>query len=1680
MADLSSLAETISLLLKTAPAWLGILRDPFLNAVMDNAAVPVARQVRKWTGFDEKRQLHRMELALQNAAERGLGTFQSASERDQYRHILALLSEPGPHFEALCREAFRLFTISENPNLEKLEEAYNSSLLIRTLTQPEAPSHVNARPYLTRFFETLIEELYIDPVFRDRMREVLNVRAMHSMQRSLVEVMTALHQIGDTLVEHYSFEQLERDVATYLAHMERAYHYLKLAGFVPKGQYSEHTDPELNAIFIPLHFASGNLVFNSIDTLLTNYPFLVLIGGPGSGKSTLTRYLALNSTTQPTMLTSVTTLPQFDFLPEKPLPLRIELRRFSEDRRQRPEYNFLSYVAEVQLGRAGRGIDMRMFQILLERRAMLLLFDGLDEVATLDERRILIEEIEEFARTYPGNRIVVTTRPVGYELARFSDRWFVHASIQEFNDQQIRLFLERWYMHVLRLVPLLPNDQEELEALYTTLINNTRLRTLASNPLLLTVITTLHRYERLPDRRVKLYDRCADLLLDTWAKLRGTNDRWRAMRMQKEDQYACVAHLGFILHNRSEGRGSDATASDVPTKFIMREIETFLQQQQLFASVAERRAEASLFLDLVKVEAGLIVERGVGEDNEALYGFVHRTFQEYFAAVHIYENSLQEENSTAIGTFLLEHLHDPHWQEVILLLLGKLKRKPVTTLLRQILTGKSHRSCYTDIVQHDLFFICECLIQEIAADIEFVKHIVISLHDLVKGSPFPSQQAEAQTALDTLLRTQQYGRVVQEELRRLSAQERTEDETNQIQDISGRNVASVEKNTAFSSSAAQRLLSARALFMSSTPGSNERHFSTQMLVELAQQPDLPFELNRDAAQVLYDYSLYASEQQRLALQLLLRIAQLPNSSLEQALQITKSICESCPSELADDRRQTAKLLLGLEQRFPVSLEHALQITETFTLYCSFMPKEHYQATQMLMRVAQRTDLTFEKAVYVSLTLTQALIICRPDTHEEQHLACRSLWQFAARTKKVFEHVVLAAQRLHDHNCYDREEQRLAVQILLSLAQQLDLPVELALLVISTLSTCNLYGGEEQQWAVEVILSVAQRADLSIQQAISMARLLYKISPVESLGRQKMIQILLDFLQKTSTSVEEAVTIAQLLCLHSTLAPDDCREVVSILLQWVQRSDLSFEETVQITSALYEILTVQNSGEDEVWMLTNSIFHQLASQSDLSIERTVFLAQALHDCNCLHHEVLSTIVLTILRLARQPNLSLENTILVAQALCDCNCSYSQIRQLIVDSLLDLAQQPISTAEQAVLITRVIPCWCEMGGKNSDIIIQMFLRLLQQPTTLSLDKILWVVESFLQWSALNAEKQRPFIQESLDLGRQYSTHLLLSVTKWPSVSFEQFVQIAQILYRLAHPELAGQLLLTLIQQRSDVSFEQVVWVIQVLSHNSDILLARKLLRVLIQWPTIEFEQVIQVAQIFYSDRRSADKESANQLLLGWIQRTDASSDQVMQLILLLYQNMQISQFTEVFLNVIKRPDIASDKVIKVALLLYNDHPTGSSERNLAGELLLSWVKKPDLPGQQVVQLAVLLYKALFAVHQRDNANALLSQLVQKENLTKDERLQIAALPFSLEETTYVERVQALELVHSLDKGEYARYFVEKSWKWPHHDALLDASTIPSLVELVTQNVLPTEVRDKIYRLLCEMIPLFGAIK
>ncbi len=1487
----TALSIAVTALVKSAPRWWPPIQDTFLSKarekVVEIALEEGKKDLRSLIELDEKEQIRHLQLALKNAAERGLAQFQTDEERDLYRSIIEMLTEEGPHNEAIRREAMRLFTLSSSPNFTSLSETYNLPQRISALALHSSHVEVDAVPYLNSFFTALISELYADPFFRQSISDVLKVRANLNMQRSLEEVVVTLRQIYGVLEQGYTPEQFEKDVQIYIAHIERTLHYLKLAGIVPKERTNENTNPELDDIFVPLRIAlkesaiSSNQVHDSITDLFGHYSCLILLGGPGLGKSTVTRYLAWSHALA--NLSNSTSFNTSPLLSGKPLPLRIELRRLVEERKQCPTYDFLTYASEIVLSRAGLNIPPQMFKLLLERRMMLILFDGLDEVATLNDRRILVDEIDGFAQFYPGNRFLVTSRPVGYDLAPLSAKLFTHVQVKSFDDRQIYLFLKKWYAHVLGLSPLSPDDQQEMEELYTTLKDNPHLHLLAENPLLLTVITDLHRYERLPDKRILVYDRCAYILLETWTKLRGMTARWNNLTLSKEDQYACVAHLGFVLHERLQERReddkantklsdttpSDDLAIDVPSRFILREIERFLQGQNLFPSVAEQRAHARHFLELIQEEAGLIVERGTDENGESLYGFVHRTFQEYFAAIDVYNRYRQDDDPIIISGFLTRHLHDPHWYEVILLLFGKLGRKPATKQLRQILEGtiKSRRSRFTDLIQQDLFFITYCLAEEISVENDLAVSAIKQLSNLIKNSPFLAQRSEALKILSILMHTRQYATIVQQELRMLVSQDQKEN---------------VQTKTDV----------AIVLFQHSIISSEERRFASQVLLALAKHPNLPIEQFFQAVRNFYLSRSSDLEAHQLAVQLLFDLAQRPDLSIEQSI---KTVQNLYLFSLLDSEKQqfASQILLSLAKHPDIPIEQFIQFARDCYRFSQAESNKRWFALQLLLTLAQRPDLSTEQSIQVARNLYQSSLT----GSEEQRFALQLLLVLAQCPDLTFKQSVQVAQNLYLFGTPNSEERQFASQILLILAKRSDLPVEQFIQAAENLYLSSSSGPEEERFASQLLLTLAQRPNLSVEQSIRVAQNLYQSSTNEPDVRQSAIQLLLSLAQRSDLLIERFIQAAGNLSLSDV--QEEQRLASQLLLTLAQRPNLSVEQSIQVAQNLYQ----SSTNEPDVRQSAIQLLLSLAQRSDLLVEQFIQAAGNLYLFSFSGPEEERFASQLLLTLAQRPNLSVEQSIQVAQNLYRSSPTGSEEKKFATQLLLNLIQHlDLFSFEQFFQTTQNLYQFSPEGSKEQQLASQLLLSLAQR-SDLPVEQSIQVAQSLYLFSFAESESH------------QYASQLLLTLARREDLPIEQFIQTATDLYRSSYSGpteeyFACQLLLTLVQ-REDLSISQFIRV------------ARNLYQ--------------------FSPVRSKERHYASQILLNLAQSDKLSVERFIQVVRGIQEsnsfNLAEQKFViQLFSALTQRLDLSIKQSIQIAQNLYFYSTTNSESRLFAIRLLL----------------------------------------------------------------------------------------------------------------------------------------------
>jgi hypothetical protein len=301
-----------------------------------------------------------------------------------------------------------------------------------------------------------------------------------------------------------------------------------------------------------------------------------------------------------------------------------------------------------------------------------MLFDGLDEVPTEAGRSLVSRLVESFVNKYPNNRYVVTSRVRGYTGDTILRGEFVRCDIQSFNSEDRSQFLQNWFAALLR-VPAedilhdSTDGNREFEELRKSIEAKDRIKVLAINPLLMTVIAIVHwNRKRLPDQRVDLYDECVDVLLGQrklaervgQADIRGTLDENAETgasydRTWTRKRFGEIALL-IMQSGFEEEITRDSVVEILVPRFLARGAESF--------EVAE--FEADQFLDSQELRSGLLVSR-----KSKACRFVHLTFQEYLAAWNLASRSLEE-----IKPIIRQKLREPQWFESLQLLGGELAR----------------------------------------------------------------------------------------------------------------------------------------------------------------------------------------------------------------------------------------------------------------------------------------------------------------------------------------------------------------------------------------------------------------------------------------------------------------------------------------------------------------------------------------------------------------------------------------------------------------------------------------------------------------------------------------------------------------------------------------------------------------------------------------------------------------------------------------------------------------------------------------------------------------------------------------------------------------------------------------------------------------------------------------------
>ena len=400
-------------------------------------------------------------------------------------------------------------------------------------------------------------------------------------------------------------------------------------------------------------------------------PAIVLLGDPGSGKSTAARYI--------TLALAQTGAPVDDRLGalDGHLPLFIELRSYVALYAEGKCSNFVDYL-DHRAGLDGLGLERSaLLRYLTAGGPAVVIFDGLDEIFDKRRREAVANQIAAFAGEFPHVRVIVTSRIIGYARRVLTELGFAHFTLQDLDENQITEFLASWYdlaMHD-RPADAAARRARLLEAMRHSL----SIRELAGNPMLLTILAIIGKHQALPRERWKLFDHAATVLVEHWDINRHLQDQYDSPGfIDAEDKKELLRRLAYKVQSGERG----LSANYVGHEDLSEVFESYLAERYQ-KGPGEAREIARAMINQFR-ERNFILSRY----GPHLYGFVHRTFLEFFCAEAVVGKFKhdQEWPFDRLKALFVTHWADPSWREVLRLVAGALHERHTAQVIALLAT----------------------------------------------------------------------------------------------------------------------------------------------------------------------------------------------------------------------------------------------------------------------------------------------------------------------------------------------------------------------------------------------------------------------------------------------------------------------------------------------------------------------------------------------------------------------------------------------------------------------------------------------------------------------------------------------------------------------------------------------------------------------------------------------------------------------------------------------------------------------------------------------------------------------------------------------------------------------------------------------------------------------------------
>ena len=258
------------------------------------------------------------------------------------------------------------------------------------------------------------------------------------------------------------------------------------------------------------------------------------------------------------------------------------------------------------------------------------MLDGLDEIPDDTQRQKVSKWVTQQINHYKNTPFILTSRPEGYRKAPLQGN-VLELEVQPFNQDQRNKFIQDWYLCRKKRsnrgkadLGVRNSAKQQADKLIAQIDTSLSLKVMARNPLLLNMIAiTYENNGSLSSRRADLYKEICEVLLERRRRAKGLPIILGAL--QKLSVLKSLA-LKLVQENTQAFTLDSSSSRDK----IFKQARSLIEEKLARFPQKEITPEDFIKKDDLGVRE-LLSER----EQEGIYEFAHKTFQEYLAAVEI-------------------------------------------------------------------------------------------------------------------------------------------------------------------------------------------------------------------------------------------------------------------------------------------------------------------------------------------------------------------------------------------------------------------------------------------------------------------------------------------------------------------------------------------------------------------------------------------------------------------------------------------------------------------------------------------------------------------------------------------------------------------------------------------------------------------------------------------------------------------------------------------------------------------------------------------------------------------------------------------------------------------------------------------------------------------------------------